>query len=95
MHFVLFLCNMNLFYFDKQVMKYMKHYVKSDDVRKKIAMGLDTGLGAMFGLAAVEVGNSSLAFRFTAPKVFPQCSPVKACYWVLLPIKEKNILKYI
>ncbi|KAL2088084.1 hypothetical protein ACEWY4_016912 [Coilia grayii] len=37
------------------VMKYMKHYVKFEDTRKAIAVGLDAGLGAMFALAALEV----------------------------------------
>ncbi|KAG5261725.1 hypothetical protein AALO_G00287660 [Alosa alosa] len=37
------------------ILKYIEHYVKSEDARKKIVTGLDTGLGAIFGLAGLEV----------------------------------------
>lgn len=49
-----------LIWVSPQILKYMEHYVKSGDARQKIVMGLDTGLGAMFALAGLEVRNGRI-----------------------------------
>ncbi|XP_063058022.1 uncharacterized protein LOC134451465 [Engraulis encrasicolus] len=43
------------------VMKYVNHYVKSEEKRRAVVLGLNAGLSTMFGLAALEVVVTILA----------------------------------